>query len=180
MTTYYDPKSLEQTVRLKEPSSFSVLLVKKNNLGVISERWRFLIPYATADENYENAFNTITPYKKPTILDFSGRSVDTLDLTDVLLTTRSKTRSVQPLIDGLKKCLIPDFTTGVTANRDDLDPPLLSLVWGNLVYQRLYLKSLKVRIESDDRLNGVPISAKLSLGFIASLLDTKNYSPSVL
>jgi hypothetical protein len=167
MTNFYDLAAVQQTVKLSTSKDVAITLIKND-----TERWRFLVPFADSTETYENTFANITPYKRSTLLDFQGRSPDTLELKNCLLTTRTQERSIQPLIDSLKSCLIPDYAVDESIGKDDLDPPKLNLVWGDLLYKDLYLKRVGIDINRDDRLNGYPIKATVSLSFITSIIIT--------
>lgn len=161
----FDPKAVARTNKIsKEKPGVTCFLITQ---GTGSEMFRFLLPVVASTEEWTNNLNETSPYKRYTLLDFQSRGSEKLSF-DAVLTTNSRSRSIQPLLDRLKSCMMPQ---SLGTKKDDVNPPLLSLVIGELRYKNLYLTS--VRINTTERQNGLPIFANVSLSFVSSYIEVR-------
>lgn len=163
----FDSKANSITTALKAEKS-SVPCLLSNDDG--SQVFRFILPVSETTEAWSNSFEEILPYKKYTILDFKGRNSDKFSF-QAILTTRCRSRSIQPLIDQLKALMIPRIA-GNPKLKDQLNPDLLTLVIGDVSYFNLYLESAEVSVK--ERLNGHPILAEVNLSFISSFIRVRS------
>jgi hypothetical protein len=160
----FDRKAVKKTQALgSEKNTVPCLLTRVDK----SEVFRFLIPIVTTSEEWSNTLSSVTPYKRYSLIDFQSRDLDKFSF-DAILTTRSRSRSIQPLLDKLKACMIPESASN--NKKDDVNPPILSLVIGETVYKNLYLASTKIEVK--ERLNGHPTYADVNLSFISSFIET--------
>ena len=165
----FDNSAVRLTTKLaKEKNEVPCLLVNPGIKGIDTEMFRFLIPIVGTTEEWSNSLKEVTPYKRYSLVEFEGRGSDKLSL-DVIMTTRSRSKSIQPLLDKLKSCMIPQAF--LDSKKDDVNPPKLNLFIGDITYKNLYLSSVKIKVT--ERHNGFPIYAELSLSFISSFIEVK-------